>query len=178
MNTEYQEVRPCGECGMCCKLLRIDKCTDGGKLDCPFHKPGGVMCKHFKPGCGCTLHGTGQFPNLCKTFVCLWKVKEAGVPEECRPDKMRVIFQCAFELPEFPGHPIVRVEVDPSRMPDARFFEWMEYRLDDGWAVIANIGIRRLIFTDVPGMLQALTDKEATEIAEDVEQVRHLGVQI
>jgi hypothetical protein len=178
MTDPGESERPCGECGMCCKLLRIDRCTDGCDLDFPFDKPGGVMCKHFKPGCGCTLHGTEQFPNLCKTFVCLWKVKEAAVPEEYRPDKMRVIFQSVSELPQFPGHPIARVEVDPSRKLDPRFSDWMEYRLDSGWAVIANIGTRRLIFTDVPGMLQALTDTERDEIAEDVERVRQLGAQI
>ena len=176
--SEELEVRPCGECAMCCKLLRIDKCTDGGDLDFPFSKPGGVMCKHFKPGRGCTLYRTDQFPNLCKTFLCLWKVPEAAIPDECRPDKLRVIFQSVSELPEFPGHPIARVEIDPSKKLHARFLDWARGKLDDGWAIIANIATRRLIFADAPGMLQALTDSEKAEIAEDVEHVKQLGAQI
>lgn len=170
--------RPCGDCAMCCKLLRIDKCTNGGDQEFPFNKPRGVMCKHFKGGHGCTLYGSEQFPNVCKSFLCLWKMKEANVPEELRPDKLHVIFQSVSELPEFPGHPIARAEVDPNRKPDARFVGWLKNRLDAGWAVITNIGNQRLIFTDVPGMLQFLRDKEQTEIAEDVELVRQLGVQV
>jgi len=171
------EVRPCGECAMCCKLLRIDKCT-GGEQDFPVNKPGGVMCKHFKPGQGCTLYGTEQFPKVCKSFLCLWKIKKANVPEELRPDKLRVKFQSVSKLPEFPGHPIARVVVDPNWKPDPRFVGWLEDRLDAGWAIIANIGTQRLIFTDVPGMLQVLREREKNEISEDVERVKQWGAQV
>src|SRR5437899_413219 len=129
MSPQHQELRPCGECSMCCKLLRIDKCADGGELDFPFNKPGGVMCKHFAPGKGCTLYGTERFPSVCKSFLCLWKVEKACVPAEYRPDKLHVIFRSSEEIPEFPGHPIAHVEVNPNRKPDARFLEWVEDRL-------------------------------------------------
>ena len=163
---------------MCCKLLRIDKCTDGGNQDFPFNKPGGVMCNHFRQGQGCTLYGTEQFPNVCKSFLCLWKIKKVNVPEELRPDKLHVIFQSVFELPEFPGHPIARVEVDPSQKPDARFSDWARDKLDTGWAIIANIGTLRLIFAAAPDMLQVLTDTDKAEIAEDVAHVKQLGAQV
>ena len=35
------EVRPCGECSPCCKLLSIDQREEGGRADFPFDKPAG-----------------------------------------------------------------------------------------------------------------------------------------
>lgn len=160
MDDPESGVRPCGDCAMCCKLLRIDKATAGGEEDFPYNKAGGEMCKYFKPGCGCTLYGTEQFPSLCKSFLCLWKMPGATLPEEARPDKSRVIFQSVTELPEFPGHPIVRVEVDPNRKPNAGFLNWMNDRLDAGWAVVVNVDHHRLIVTTVPGMQKAVTEIE------------------
>ena len=52
------EVRPCGECSLCCKLLSIHQREEGGRADFPFDKPAGTWCKHCNPG-----HGSGSSPR-------------------------------------------------------------------------------------------------------------------
>ena len=60
--------RPCGECTLCCRLIGIDKCDDGGSSDFPFDKPADTNCKHCRPGHGCEIFGTELLPRLCKTY--------------------------------------------------------------------------------------------------------------
>lgn len=68
------EVRNCGTCGMCCKLLDI----------APLRKPAHVWCKHYVADQGCGIHG--RHPGVCKAFRCRWLEDEA-LGEEWRPDR-------------------------------------------------------------------------------------------
>ena len=53
--------RRCGECSLCCKLLRIEA----------FNKPVGTWCAHCAPGRGgCTIYETR--PTECREFFCAW----------------------------------------------------------------------------------------------------------
>jgi hypothetical protein len=170
MNTEIaleeiraMKVRPCGECTMCCKLLGISKHDDGGLADFPFDKPAGTTCNHCDPGHGCRIFGTEQFPNLCKSYFCLWKIPEEGfpIPEDHRPDKIHAIFGQVEPLPEFPKNLIVRVTIDPHRNISEQFINWLDegakvmnmcFLLDDG-----GIG---MAITHVPGLGAALEARE------------------
>jgi hypothetical protein len=56
-----QAGRSCGQCSLCCKLLRIDSLS----------KPQGTWCPHCKPGKGgCTIY-SGR-PLECQNFLCFW----------------------------------------------------------------------------------------------------------
>lgn len=156
-------MRPCGDCTMCCKLLGIAKHEDGGLADFPFNKPAGITCKHCQPGHGCKLFGTAEFPNLCKSYFCLWKMPEGEfpIPEAHRPDKIHAIFSQVEALPEFPENRIVRVTIDPRRDISERFINW----LDEGAKAMkmcflldsAEIGAA---ITHVPGLGEALEARE------------------
>lgn len=71
--------RACGDCALCCKLLRIDE----------LQKPAYQWCVHARPG---TRHGacsiyTGR-PSACKSYACEWLVntdfdKELWYPKDC-----------------------------------------------------------------------------------------------
>lgn len=75
----------CGECGLCCKLLKIEE------LD----KPQGKWCGHCKPGKGCTAYETR--PGACRSFSCLWLASRENpadgisLADELRPDRYKVM---------------------------------------------------------------------------------------
>lgn len=88
------DVRPCGECSLCCKVLRINA------LD----KAAGQWCGHFRKGSGCTVHTMS--PPECQRFQCYWTLSgELG--EEWRPDRSKLVLWS-----NAPGRLIV--EVDPA----------------------------------------------------------------
>jgi len=157
-------MRQCGECTMCCKLLNIRKCNEGGLADFPFDKPAGTTCKHCKPGHGCELFGTAQFPNLCKSYFCLWKYngKERLLPEECRPDKVHAIFEPMERLQEFPSHTIMSVVVDPSRGVGMRFLRFLEQGADAGVSFLVQDVVTGYggVLSNNPELAKALTARE------------------
>ena len=83
-------MRPCGECTLCCTVLRIVKNTEDGPESFPFDKPAGETCKHCKVGDGCTVFETAELPNLCRVYRCPWKLTGDAqlMLEENRPDKL------------------------------------------------------------------------------------------
>jgi len=88
------EVKPCGACSMCCKVLRI-KVLD---------KPAGEWCGHFSKGVGCGVHGSS--PAECRRFQCFWTLSAALGPE-WRPDRSKLVLWS-----DAPGRIIV--DVDPA----------------------------------------------------------------
>lgn len=92
------EPRPCGECGLCCKVLKLEA----------LGKPDGVMCVHFARGKGCTIHPTR--PQDCRTYFCIWTMA-ARLDERWRPDR------AGFVIAPGVADEIV-LHVDPDR-PDA-----------------------------------------------------------
>jgi hypothetical protein len=88
------EVRPCGECSLCCKVLRINA------LD----KPAGQWCGHFRKGLGCSIHALS--PVECQRFQCFWTISSVLGPE-WRPDRSKLVLWSNIE-----GRVIV--DVDPA----------------------------------------------------------------
>jgi len=156
------EVRPCGECTMCCKLLNIRKCGNGGLADFPFDKPAGATCKHCHPGHGCRIFGTPEFPNLCKSYFCLWKV-ERDIPEDARPDKVHAIFNQEEPLPEFPRQRIISVQVDPDREINKQFIRFLEHGADVGLSFLLCGGGYGFAITNIPGLAKALEARERAD---------------
>ena len=69
--------RSCGECTLCCTLLRVDV----------LRKLGGTPCVQLRrapdpPGCG--IHA--ERPAVCRAYACLWL--SGGLDDEDRPDRL------------------------------------------------------------------------------------------
>ena len=86
--------KPCGECGMCCKILRINV----------LEKPAGLWCRHFAKSQGCSVHAVA--PGECRRFQCYWSISHA-LGEDWRPDRSKLVIWSNAE-----GSIIV--DVDPS----------------------------------------------------------------
>lgn len=86
--------KSCGDCSLCCKILRINV------LD----KPAGVWCQHFAKGVGCSIHSAS--PHECQKFQCYWTLSET-MGEEWRPDRSKLVIWS-----NVPGRLIV--DVDPA----------------------------------------------------------------
>lgn len=93
------EGRSCGECAMCCKLLKIDD----------LQKPASQWCVHCSTRQGCDAYETR--PRQCRQFFCHF-LENAKLGEEWRPSKSRILL-----MGKDGGHTLLAV-VDPTR-PDA-----------------------------------------------------------
>lgn len=71
-------VRSCGSCTMCCKLIEAPE----------LKKAAHVWCGHVKKGSGCGVHA--QRPLSCAVFQCFWTFNPA-LSDEWRPDRARFI---------------------------------------------------------------------------------------
>ena len=70
--------RECGECSLCCTLLRVDA----------LKKLGGVDCVHQDvAGPGCAIHATR--PGICRRYACLWR--RGSLDEGDRPDRLGAV---------------------------------------------------------------------------------------
>ena len=88
--------RGCGDCSLCCKLIRVDA----------FAKPPGTWCKHCAPGSGgCKIYD-GR-PDECRNFHCAWLVSP-GLGEAWRPSRCKLVLRL-----EADGR-MIAVHVDPS----------------------------------------------------------------
>jgi hypothetical protein len=88
------EVRPCGSCSLCCKVLRINA----------LEKPAGEWCAHFRKGVGCSIHS--RSPGECRNFQCFWTLSSV-LGDEWRPDRSKLVLWSNVE-----GRVIV--DVDPA----------------------------------------------------------------
>jgi hypothetical protein len=69
--------RQCGECSLCCTVLRVDEIA----------KLGGTRCQHVRDGGGCGIHA--QRPGICRAYECLWlrgKLRDGD-----RPDRLGAV---------------------------------------------------------------------------------------
>jgi len=130
-------VRECGDCSLCCKVMRI------ATLD----KPAGSWCRNCKPGTGCVIYF--DRPDECRAFNCLF-VLNAELGEEWRPSRSRIVL-----VSEQDGNRIV-AHVDPQR-PDAwrrapyygQLKDWAARSVRFRGQVIAAVGRRmHMIFPD------------------------------
>src|SRR5260370_30581721 len=72
--------RACGECSLCCKLIRVDA----------FAKAPGIWCAHCAPGSGCTIYDSR--PAECRDFYCAWMVSP-NLREEWRPSPCKLVLR-------------------------------------------------------------------------------------
>lgn len=77
--------RTCGDCTICCTVLRIDT----AELD----KPAGTPCVHTS-GLGCAIHATR--PQLCRAWFCGWR-RLATMPAAARPDRSGLLVSLDYE---------------------------------------------------------------------------------
>jgi hypothetical protein len=78
--------RSCGECTLCCTLLRVDE----------LKKRGGTPCRELRrapasPGCG--IHASR--PGICRAYACLWL--SGGLEEGDRPDRLGAVLDIVTE---------------------------------------------------------------------------------
>lgn len=87
-------IKPCGDCSLCCKILRIDV----------LEKAAGIWCRRFAKGVGCSIHAAS--PHECQKFQCYWTMSET-MGEAWRPDRSKLLIWSDVE-----GRLIV--DVDPA----------------------------------------------------------------
>ena len=98
---EITSGRVCGNCSLCCKLLKVIE------LD----KPANQWCGYCKPGKGgCTIHATR--PDICRGYFCGWMLSDK-VGDEWYPLDCHMI----LSLGVFGGIQTVTVTVD-GRYPE------------------------------------------------------------
>jgi len=84
--------RRCGECSLCCTVLRVD----------PLRKLGGVPCVHQDVDApGCAIHPTR--PAICRAYTCLWL--RGGLDDADRPDRLGAVLDVVS------NGPTVRLEI-------------------------------------------------------------------
>jgi hypothetical protein len=88
--------RSCGDCSLCCKLVRVDA----------FAKPQGIWCAHCAPG-GERCRIYDQRPAECRDFYCAW-LASPTLGEEWRPNRCKLVLRV-----EADGR-MITVHVDPS----------------------------------------------------------------
>ncbi len=71
--------RSCGSCTLCCKVYDVPPIDN---------KPGGVWCKHCKPGRGCGIWDSR--PQFCRDFHCNW-ITNLSLGDEWRPDRSKFV---------------------------------------------------------------------------------------
>jgi len=88
--------RQCGDCSLCCKVLRIPE----------LEKPKDQWCPNFMAGTGCGIYP--DRPSSCRDFVCRWLVDETMGPE-WKPSL------CKLVLDTKPGFLIVHADPAVSK---------------------------------------------------------------
>ncbi len=77
--------RSCGECTLCCTVLRVDA----------LRKLGGLACTHLVSEAG----GCGIYqdrPRICRSYRCLWL--QGGLEEDDRPDRLGAVLDLVSEV--------------------------------------------------------------------------------
>lgn len=72
--------RQCGECSLCCTVLRVDALAKLGGIPC-------VQLADPLRGGGCRIHASR--PAVCRRYRCLWL--QGGLAEHERPDRLGAI---------------------------------------------------------------------------------------
>jgi hypothetical protein len=103
--------RECGQCTLCCKLLKVDV----------IEKPAGKWCKHCTPGKGCNIYA--ERPDVCAAWFCGWREWERLGPK-WYPLKSKMIFS-ATDVSLDPKNPRIEVDVDPSYPNQWRKLEYL-----------------------------------------------------
>ena len=90
------QARACGDCSLCCRVLRVDE----------LKKLGGLPCVHQDaPKPGCAIHPTR--PSICRAYRCLWL--SGGLEVADRPDKLGAVLDVVAQ------GPVIRLEIRQGR---------------------------------------------------------------
>lgn len=76
--------RICGDCTICCTVLKVDSPD--------FRKPADVPCHHLGSQ-GCAIHAVR--PSICRTWFCAWR-RLADLPDAARPDRSGLLVSLNF----------------------------------------------------------------------------------
>jgi hypothetical protein len=87
--------RSCGDCSLCCKLIKVDALA----------KAPATWCPHCTPGHGCRVYA--RRPAECRDYYCAWLVSPA-LGEAWRPNRCKLVLRV-----ESDGR-LITVHVDPS----------------------------------------------------------------
>ena len=115
--------RSCGECSLCCTVLRVDELA----------KLGGTPCRHLSSeGHGCGIHA--QRPNICRAYECLWL--RGKLRDDDRPDKLGAVIDIArtgqsLRLAIREATPGAYDRSPRLQEIAAEFREWMPVRITD-----------------------------------------------
>lgn len=74
--------RSCGECTLCCTVLRVDE----------LRKLGGISCAALGAR-GCTVYA--RRPHICRAYRCLWLQGQLDAGD--RPDRVGAVLDIVFE---------------------------------------------------------------------------------
>lgn len=74
--------RTCGECTICCTVLRIEEPELKKKADVP--------CPNLSAGGGCAIYNVR--PGVCRTWYCGWRIMPF-LDDSMRPDRAKVLIK-------------------------------------------------------------------------------------
>jgi len=129
--------RSCGECSLCCTVLRVDE----------LEKLGGIPCAKLGPaGQGCSIHETR--PSICRRYRCLWL--QGQLEDGDRPDHLGAILDLLSEggMPRLAIREATPGAFDRSpRLQElaARFRESMTVRITDTSDVLDDATAYRML---------------------------------
>ena len=130
--------RACGECQLCCTLLRVDELA----------KLGGTPCQKLGAD-GCGIYETR--PQVCRRYRCLWL--SGGLREEDRPDQLGAILD---RVPHQGGERLAVRELTPGAFEcsprlqaiAAEFRELMPVQITDSADVMDPDRPFRMLFAE------------------------------
>ena len=92
MESDLAAARACGECTVCCKVLKIEQPD--------LRKAAGISCSFLRKGKGCTIYA--ERPNLCRIWHCGWR-RFDWIDPLMRPDLCGILVRLVNDgIP--PGH--------------------------------------------------------------------------
>lgn len=162
-------MRKCGECRACCKVFPLPA------LD----KPAGTWCRLLGPG-GCTVHGGGAQPEVCRLYSCYWLDHES-LPEEWRPNLLGLVVtesgMVTIEGRELPVLVVNLLNPDSDRGPAAQAM--LQKFLAEGMALLLLHGPDLRIAYDrarYPAITpEGIEEAFRFERSRDAQELRRLG---
>src|SRR5262249_38933793 len=133
LNPAPPEMKQCGDCTLCCKVMAIEALA----------KPVNAWCPHCRPGKGGTIYA-GR-PAECESFNCLWLVSDL-LEAQWKPSKSKFVLTTSddgIEIRCDPGYPDAwRKEPYASEIR-----KWAISGEADDMTVLVIIGQRMILVT-------------------------------
>lgn len=128
-----KELRRCGECNLCCRLLEVST----------IDKPALQRCKHQRRT-GCRVYHSRAMPDVCKNWSCRWLGGlETDTAKLKRPDRSHYVIDVMPDHVTLNGnaYAAIQVWIDPNyphahRDPELRAF--LERRAMEGFVAVVR----------------------------------------